>query len=146
MAAIGHPPGKEWLVEVYDPRDRESAVANLALHDGESLATSGIYENVRGHGEQRRAHLINPHSGEAVPAGPLSVTVVMTGGEQVDALTKAFFFARQLDSEAAREVLARFPQASVMLVSAKGGKLQVQRGGAQPARFRQIESPVPNAR
>jgi thiamine biosynthesis lipoprotein len=134
MVAIGSPaPGKSWIVEIYDPRDRSKTVAWTRLADGEALATSGTYEKSVGEGERRRSHLINPKTGAAV-GGLHSVTVIMRDAEAADAFTKPFFFI-PAHSAAASKMLQSFPEASVMLISVEGNELSVDSAGAAPDRF-----------
>jgi thiamine biosynthesis lipoprotein len=138
MVAIGTPaPGKSWIVEIYDPRDRKTTVAWTRLADGEALATSGTYENVTGQGEKRKSHLINPKTGEAL-GGLHSVTVVMRDAEAADALTKPFFFV-PARSEVASTILRSFPDASVMLISVEGGSVTTEAAGAAPERFHEMK-------
>ena len=138
MLAIGSPaPGKSWIVEIYDPRDRKNTVAWTRLADGEALATSGTYEKVTGKGEKRKSHLINPQTGQAI-GGLHSVTVVMRDAEAADAFTKPFFFI-PLKSGAASKMLQSFPDASVMLISAEGDGLSTEAGGATPDRFHLVK-------
>jgi len=134
MVAIGSPaPGKSWIVEIYDPRDRKTTVAWTRLADGEALATSGTYEKVTGEGEKKKSHLINPKTGEAL-GGLRSVTTVMRDAEAADAFTKPFFFI-PAHSEAASKMLQSFPDASVMLISVSGEGLKTEAIGAAPERF-----------
>jgi thiamine biosynthesis lipoprotein len=138
MVAIGSPaPGKAWIVEIYDPRDRTKTVAWTRLSDGEGLATSGTYEKTVGEGEKRKSHLINPKTGEAL-GGLHSVTVVMHDAEAADAFTKPFFFILAR-SEAASKMLQSFPDASVMLISVEGNELHADAVGAAPDRFHKIQ-------
>ena len=138
MVAIGTPaPGKSWIVEIYDPRDRKSTVAWTRLADGEAIATSGTYEKVTGEGEKRKSHLINPKTGQAL-GGLHSVTVVMRDAEAADAFTKPFFFI-PARSAAASKMLQSFPEASVMLISADGNTLNTEVVGATPERFHRIK-------
>ena len=138
MVAIGSPaPGKSWIVEIYDPRDRKRTVVWTRLADGEALATSGTYEKMMGKGEKRRSHLIDPKTGQAL-GGLHSVTVVMRDAEAADAFTKPFFFVPPR-SEAASKMLQSFPEASVMLISAKGDALTTDAIGATPERFHLVK-------
>jgi FAD:protein FMN transferase len=138
MVAIGSPaPGKSWIVEIYDPRDRTKTVAWTRLADGEALATSGTYEKTVGEGEKKKSHLINPKTGEAL--GRLhSVTVVMRDAEVADAFTKPFFFI-PARSGAASKMLQSFPDASVMLISVDGNELSADSIGAVPDRFHRMK-------
>jgi len=138
MVAIGSPaPGKSWIVEIYDPRDRKRTVAWTRLADGEALATSGTYGKVTGKGEKRKSHLINPKTGQAL-GGLHSVTLVMRDAEAADAFTKPFFFI-PLKSEAASKMLQGFPEASVMLISVEGDALTTEAAGATPKRFHLVK-------
>lgn len=138
MVAIGSPaPGKSWIVEIYDPRDRKRTVAWTRLADGEALATSGTYEKVTGEGKKRKSHLINPKTGQAL-GGLHSVTVVMHDAEAADAFTKPFFFVPSR-SEAASKMLRSFPEASVMLISAEGDALKTEAAGSMPDRFHLVK-------
>jgi thiamine biosynthesis lipoprotein len=138
MVAIGSPaPGKSWIVEIYDPRDRKKTVAWTRLADGEALATSGTYEKVTGTGEKRKSHIINPKTGKAL-GGLHSVTVVMRDAEAADAFTKPFFFIGR-HSQDASKMLQSFPEASVMLISAEGDALNTESLGATPERFHRMK-------
>src|SRR3954462_15823937 len=115
MVAIGSPaPGKSWIVEIYDPRDRTKTVAWTRLADGEALATTGTYEKTLGEGDKKKSHLINPKTGEGL-GGLHSVTVIMRDAEAADTFTKPFFFV-PARSAAASKMLQSFPDASVMLI------------------------------
>jgi thiamine biosynthesis lipoprotein len=138
MVAIGSPaPGKSWIVEIYDPRDRTQTVAWTRLADGEALATSGTYEKTVGEGEKKKSHLIDPKTGEAL-GGLHSVTVVLRDAEAADAFTKPFFFI-PARSEAASKMLQGFPDASVMLISVEGNELTADSVGAAPGQFHRLK-------
>jgi thiamine biosynthesis lipoprotein ApbE len=138
MVAIGSPaPGKSWIIEIYDPRDRKNIVAWTRIADGEALATSGTYEKVTGEGATRKSHLINPKTGQAL-GGLHSVTVVMRDSEAADAITKPFFFIPARSADASR-MLRSFPEASVMLISAEGATLTTDAVGATPERFHRVK-------
>jgi thiamine biosynthesis lipoprotein len=138
MVAIGSPaPGKSWIVEIYDPRDRTKTVAWTRLADGEALATSGTYEKTLGEGEKKKSHLINPKTGEGL-GGLHSVTVVMRDAEAADAFTKPFFFI-PARAAAASKMLQSFPDASVMLISVDADELRTDSVGAQPERFHKMK-------
>jgi FAD:protein FMN transferase len=136
MMAIGSPPGREgWPVFIRDPRDGETPAAEIELHDGEALATSGTYEKTVGAGKHRHSHIMNPITGEAV-GGATSVTIVMDDAETADALTKPFFFLAWPPAEDWARLLERHPKASVILMTARGKRLERRLAGAQPQRFR----------
>jgi thiamine biosynthesis lipoprotein len=138
MVAIGSPaPGKSWIVEIYDPRDRTKTIAWTRLADGEALATSGTYEKTVGQGEKKKSHLMNPKTGQAL-GGLHSVTVVMHDAEAADAFTKPFFFI-PARSQAASKMLQSFPDAGVMLISVDGDGLSADSVGATPDRFHRLK-------
>lgn len=137
MAALGSPPGLTgWPVLIRDPRDGESPAARLELRDGESLATSGTYENTVGEGKARRSHIIDPHTGQAV-GGSISVTILLNdaNAEIADALTKPFFLEPSHTAPNRAKWLATFPNASIILLAARDGKLERVTGGVHPERF-----------
>src|SRR5205823_13255831 len=99
ITAIGAPPGAAgWHVFIRDPRDGESPAAWIDLHDGDSLATSGSYENTVRVGKSRHSHIIDPRTGEAI-GGAVSVTVLSEDDEIADALTKRFFMRPSRSAE-----------------------------------------------
>jgi FAD:protein FMN transferase len=135
IVAIGTPPGELfWPLLIRDPRDGTTAAATIGLHDGEGLATSGTYENVRGRGRSRRSHIIDPRNGQAV-RGLTGVTVLSPDAEIADALTKAFFFEPCCSAADWAKWLARFENASIILLQAQRGELKRITGGAHPERF-----------
>jgi thiamine biosynthesis lipoprotein len=138
MSALGKPTDcaacRGWPVMVRDPRDEARAAAWLELRDGESLATSGTYENTHGEGKKRVSHIIDPRSRRPI-GGEISVTVLLDDAEQADALTKPFFFLPSLHSPEAAGIMGRFPAASVMLIRARQGRLVREAAGASPERF-----------
>jgi thiamine biosynthesis lipoprotein len=135
MTAIGVPPGATgWHVFIRDPRDGESPAAWIDLRDGDSLATSGTYEKTVLAGKTRRSHIIDPRTGEAI-GGTVSVTVLLEDAEIADALTKPFFMSPSRSAEDWAKWLARFPKASIILMTAQGDTLKWIRAGADAERF-----------
>jgi len=135
ITAIGNPPGAAgWRVLIRDPRDGESPAAWIDLHDGESLATSGTYEKTVSVGKSRHSHIIDPRTGEAI-GGAVSVTVLLDDAETADALTKPFFMSPSRSAEDWAKWLARFPKASIILITAQSGNLKWIRAGADAERF-----------
>jgi len=135
ITAIGTPPGQPaWSLSIRDPRDGSSPAATIALHDGESLATSGTYEHTRGQGKARRSHIIDPRTGQAI-GGSTSVTVLYEDAEIADALTKPFFLEPSRSSADWAKWLASFENASIILLQAQGSELRRITGGAHPERF-----------
>jgi len=135
IAAIGAPPrATGWRVFIRDPRDGESPAAWIDLRDGESLATSGTYEKTVSVGKSRYSHIIDPRTGEAI-SGVVSVTVLLQEPEIADALTKPFFMSPSRSAGDWAKWLARFPKASIILMTAQGGNLKSIRVGADAERF-----------
>jgi thiamine biosynthesis lipoprotein len=135
ITAVGAPPGDTgWRVLIRDPRDGESPAAWVDLRDGESLATSGTYEKTVLADKTRHSHIIDPRTGEAI-GGAVSVTVLLEDAEIADALTKPFFMNPSRSAEDWAKWLARFPKASIILITAQGGNLKWIRAGAHAERF-----------
>jgi thiamine biosynthesis lipoprotein len=135
ITAIGSAPGATgWRVFIRDPRDGQSPAAWVDLRDGESLATSGTYEKTVSVGKSRHSHIIDPRTGEAI-SGAVSVTVLLQDPEIADALTKPFFMSPSRSAEDWAKWLARFPKASIILITAQGGNLKWIRAGADAERF-----------
>ena len=63
----------------------------------------------------------------------MSVTVVHGDAEELDALTKPFFFVAPGSAEGKR-ILGKFPGVDVMLISLRGDKLVYDKAG-DPGRF-----------
>jgi thiamine biosynthesis lipoprotein len=119
-----------WPIFIADPRDRSRAAAEICLHDGEALATSGTYEHTIGIGNNQKSHLINPHTGEAL-GGTISATVISLDAEVADALTKPFILEHDLATDYASRILALYPYSGVVLLVAKNGELLQRMAGQQ---------------
>jgi thiamine biosynthesis lipoprotein len=126
-------------VFIRDPRDGESPVAWIDLRDGESLATSGTYEKTVRVGKTRHSHIIDPRTGKAI-GGAISVTVLSDDAELADALTKPFFLSPSRSAEDWAKWLARFPNASIILITAQSGNLKWIGVGADAERFLTLPS------
>ena len=81
MLAIGQPGARPWKVGIQDPRG-EGAVATLELHDNEAIGTSGDYQRYFMKDGKRRAHIIDPRTGETTDT-VASVTIIVSGGSDV---------------------------------------------------------------
>jgi len=109
------PEGGPWLVAIADPRRQGETLAVLALESG-GVATSG--RDARRFGPARSLHhLIDPETGEAALAGPLTVTVVAP--DPVAAEVHATTLAIAGPAEAERHVTAR-PGLSALYVPQLG--------------------------
>jgi len=90
IMALGQPAdGGGWRVPVAHPRHRQEAVGELLLRDV-SAATSGASERFIEVAGQRYGHLLDPRTGQPVPAWG-SVTVVAADPLAADALSTALF-------------------------------------------------------
>jgi thiamine biosynthesis lipoprotein len=135
ISAIGAPPNAEgWKLSIKDPRDGESALAEVVLHDGESLATSGTYEHRKG----KRSHLIDPRTGQAITA-MASVTVISKSGEEADGLTKPFIFLGTAESVEAGQILKRYSGAAVLVFEAEGKRLRASASDNMKTRVRYLQ-------
>jgi len=141
ITAIGTPPEQSgWRLLIRDPRDGKTPAAAIDLHDGESLASSGTYENTKGEGKDRRSHIVDPRTGRAI-GGSTGVTVLASDAELADALTKPFFFEDCCSSADWAKWLASFENASIILLRARRGRLERITGGAHPERFETVAIP-----
>lgn len=116
------PEGGPWLVAIADPRRQGETLAVLALESG-GVATSG--RDARRFGPARSLHhLIDPETGEAALAGPLTVTVVAP--DPVAAEVHATTLAIAGPAEAERHVTAR-PWLSALYIPQLGPALPLGR-------------------
>jgi len=116
------PEGGPWLVAIAYPRRQGETLAVLALESG-GVATSG--RDARRFGPARSLHhLIDPETGEAALAGPLTVTVVAP--DPVAAEVHATTLAIAGPAEAERHVIAR-PGLSALYVPQLGPALPLGR-------------------
>lgn len=83
------PNGKDWMVAITNPLNKNNAFALLPLKQG-AVVTSGDYEKYVEFDGVRYAHIINPKTG--YPAtGIISVTVFAPSAELADALATSVF-------------------------------------------------------
>jgi thiamine biosynthesis lipoprotein len=138
ITAIGAPADADgWKLTVKDPRDGASALAEVVLRGGESLATSGTYEHRKG----KRSHLIDPRTGQASTA-VASVTVISKSGEEADALTKPFILLGTAASADARQILERSKGAAVLVFEAEGKRLRSSASDNMKSRIRYLQKTV----
>lgn len=74
ILAIGSKGSESWRIGIQDPR-KPSSIAELELHDGEAIGTSGDYQRYFELDGKRYSHLIDPRNGQPVQ-GMASVTVL----------------------------------------------------------------------
>lgn len=95
MMAIGRPGKRSWTVGIQDPRG-DGSIAAVELHDNEAIGTSGDYQRYFMKDGKRRAHIIDPRTGESTDL-IASVTVVTSGGSDAgtrsDGHSKPLFLA-----------------------------------------------------
>jgi thiamine biosynthesis lipoprotein len=136
ILAIGQPGERPWRVGIQDPR-HEGTVAQLDLHDGEAIGTSGDYRRYFMQEGKRRAHIIDPRSGETVDL-VASVTIITAGGDDVglrsDGYSKPLFIVGPAHW---RDMAQQLGLSDVMLIDIEGNahmtpSMQV-RMNAQPA-------------
>ncbi|MEX2514440.1 MAG: FAD:protein FMN transferase [Cyclobacteriaceae bacterium] len=83
------PDGKDWMVAITNPMNKDIAFAELPLKQG-AVVTSGDYEKFVLFDKVRYTHIINPQTG--YPAtGIISVTVFAQSAELADALATSIF-------------------------------------------------------
>ena len=83
------PDGKDWMVAITNPMNKEKAFALLPLKQG-AVVTSGDYEKFVEFNGTRYSHIINPKTG--YPAtGIISVSVFAPKAELADALATSVF-------------------------------------------------------
>ncbi len=97
-----HLPEKGWRIGVADPTGAARIVDILSLRRG-AVATSGSFDKVREIGGKRVSHLIDPRSGEPLPAAPHSTLVRAGDATTADALATAMHIEPKL-IERAREL------------------------------------------
>jgi len=119
-----------WSVSVVNPRDRHLVAAKIYLRDGDALATSGTYEHTVGKGNNRRSHLIDPYTGQAL-GGETSVSVLLSDAEVADALTKPFILRGDLKSDYADNIFRLYPRSSVVVISIRHGQLAQRKAGSR---------------
>lgn len=89
ILAVSPPGATPWRIGIADPGARAHSVAALVLRNG-SVATSGQSEQTLAVRGRRVGHILDPRSGEPVPAWG-SVTVVDPDPLRADALATALF-------------------------------------------------------
>lgn len=119
ILAIGQPGQRPWRVGIQDPRGAGS-VARITLRDNEAIGTSGDYRRYFSAEGKRRAHIIDPRTGQPVDL-VASVTVIVSGGEapglRSDGASKPMFV---VGPEHWREMAQRLDLEQVMLIDAQG--------------------------
>lgn len=111
LQVSGSKSGSPWLVGLTHPREK-SILLTVALHDMDSIATSGDYERYAVYKNKRYHHIINPKTG--YPAESFSsVSVITKDPVKSDGYATAFFV---MGLEKAKELLRKDRQLLVIFV------------------------------
>jgi thiamine biosynthesis lipoprotein len=119
IIALGSRGGRPWHVGIQHPR-KPGAIAELDLHDGEAIGTSGDYQRYFELAGRRYCHIIDPRTG--YPAqGVQAVTVVVPKGADAgvrsDVASKPPFIA---GPRAWRQAAENMQVNDVLLIDAQG--------------------------
>lgn len=137
IIALGSRGKRPWHVGIQHPR-KPGAIAELDLHDGEAIGTSGDYQRyfvLEGESDGRRyCHIIDPRTG--YPAqGMQAVTVVVPAGPDAgvrsDVASKPIFIA---GPESWRQAAEKMGINEAMAIDA-GGKISLTQAMAKRLRF-----------
>lgn len=109
------PNGREWMVAITNPMNKDKAFALLPLNQG-AVVTSGDYEKFVNFNGKRYAHIINPRTG--YPAtGIISVSVFAPKAELADALATSVFV---LGKEVGLNRINQLPQVECIIIDENG--------------------------
>jgi thiamine biosynthesis lipoprotein len=126
IRAIGQKPdGKPWQIGIRHPRNENSFLTVIELHD-QSVSTSGDYETFYYKAGKRRSHIIDPRTG--MPVSTLqSVTVIAPNGSASDSLSTALFV---LGPQKGLRLIEEKKGFEALIVTA-GGKVVYSKGWPQ---------------
>ncbi|MBZ4676955.1 MAG: thiamine biosynthesis protein ApbE [Anaerophaga sp.] len=109
------PNGKDWMVAITNPLNKNNAFALLPLKQG-AVVTSGDYEKYVEFDGVRYAHIINPKTG--YPAtGIISVTVFAPSAELADALATSVFV---MGKDVGLDRINQLPNIECIIIDDKG--------------------------
>ena len=109
------PDGREWMVAITNPMNKDKAFALLPLKQG-AVVTSGDYEKFVNFNGVRYAHIINPRTG--YPAtGIISVSIFAPKAELADALATSVFV---MGKEVGINRIDQLPQVECIIIDEKG--------------------------
>ncbi len=119
IMVLGSHGGRPWRVGIQDPR-RPEAMAEVDLHDGAAIGTSGDYQRYFEFDGRRYCHIIDPATGWPAQ-GVRSVTVLIPPGPHAGVLSdvdsKPLFIA---GPQGWRAAAVRMGVVAAMLVDAQG--------------------------
>ncbi len=104
--------GRNWIIGVRNPFEKEHLVGRIALPDGMAVATSGNYERFVELGDRRYSHIIDPRTGYPVE-GMAGVTVVSPTATEADAFSTGLFV---LGVQAGPKVLEQAPGTEAIFI------------------------------
>ncbi|WP_162343747.1 FAD:protein FMN transferase [Cyclobacterium salsum] len=109
------PDGRDWMVAITNPMNKNKAFAELPLKQG-AVVTSGDYEKFVEFEQVRYAHIINPQTG--YPAiGIISVTVFAPSAELADALATSVFV---MGKEVGLDRINQLPNVACIIIDDRG--------------------------
>lgn len=109
------PDGREWMVALTNPLNKDQAFALLPIREG-AVVTSGDYEKFVQFNGVRYSHIINPKTG--YPAtGIISVSVFAPKAELADALATSVFV---LGKNVGLNRIDQLPQVECIIIEANG--------------------------
>jgi FAD:protein FMN transferase len=106
--------GRDWIVDVEDPRDATRTIATLHVRD-RAVATSAANRRRWRVARALRHHLVDPRTQRSASTDLLQVTIVAPTAELADVLAKTVFV---LGADAGREFVERTPGVGAVLVHA----------------------------
>jgi thiamine biosynthesis lipoprotein len=109
------PDGKDWMVAITNPMNKNNAFALLPLKQG-AVVTSGDYEKFVEFNGVRYAHIINPKTGYPT-TGIISVTVFAPSAELADALATTIFV---MGKEVGIDRINQLPNIECIIIDDKG--------------------------
>jgi thiamine biosynthesis lipoprotein len=119
ILAIGRRGERAWRVGIQHPR-KPSAIATLALEDGEAIGTSGDYQRYFELDGKRYCHVIDPRSGQPVAGAQAATVLVPKGpgaGTLSDVATKPMLIA---GTAGWREAARRMGTEAALLIDGNG--------------------------
>lgn len=109
------PDGKDWMVAITNPMNKNKAFALLPLKQG-AVVTSGDYEKYVMLNGVRYAHIINPKTGYP-SQGIISVTVFAPSAELADALATSIFV---MGKDVGLDRINQIPNVECIIIDTKG--------------------------
>jgi len=101
-----------WKIGVRNPFERDQLIGTITLTDGMAVATSGNYERFVTIGNERYAHVVDPHTGYPVK-GVAGVTVISTNAVEADAMSTALFVS---GIDKSTPILSRIPSCHALFI------------------------------